>query len=107
QVPAGLGLERRFDEDVPVRLDERRQVLHQPLVVQVAGAAAGPHADDVGKLPRGHVRRELLVERLEVEVLPLDLAVGLAPLKLVPDLFDSDRKSTRLNSSHVTISYAG
>src|SRR5690625_7942077 len=41
-----------------------------------------------------------------LDFLRLKIEFSHKPLQIVPEIFDLDRKSTRLNSSHVAISYA-
>src|SRR5437867_6130039 len=84
----------------PVRvtlLDRRNHHLFQPLLYQVATAAL--NASDIAVPLRSVLRRATNVTVLLAEV----EAVDLANRRLV---LDRDRKSTRLNSSHRTISYA-
>lgn len=88
QVAARLGPERGLRELVPDGLDEGRQVLHQALGVEGAGAPARPHVEDIRQPAGRGVRLRLLVEGLQEEVFPDDPDVGVVPLEGVPDLLD-------------------
>src|SRR5690606_28727002 len=88
---------RRVDEDqhAPAAHAETRQIL--------SIALTGDAADTVAGLFRRHARRGLPLDlRSERRELGLELLDRLA----TREAFLGDRKSTRLNSSHVKISYA-
>src|SRR5207249_11282482 len=85
----------------PTRRSSDLKVLDRPESLEVdprGDAASGPLVliavvDDASRTDSGE-------RRLELDVLPRARLAGDLPLKL------RDRKSTRLNSSHVSISYA-